>query len=366
MSNRDELAEVIASELNKQFKSHQVAYFLDGVGKTPTDVTDWVSTGSTILDLAVSNRPDGGLAAGRITEINGLEGSGKSLIGAHALAATQRKGGLAVYIDTESAVSSEFLQAIGIDTDKMLYIHLETVEDIFDTVETIVTKIRESDKDKLVTILVDSLAAASTKVEMDADFDKDGWATSKAIVLSKAMRKITQMIARQKVCLIFTNQLRQKMGVMFGDPWTTSGGKALPFHSSTRIRLKNMGQIKDTKKNTLGMKARAQIIKNRLGPPLRHADFNLYFDSGIDDKGSWLQVMKDHKLVKVAGAWYTIKFEGEDIKFQSKDFKKVLDERPELEDYLYEKICDASILKYQTEELGIDDVEYTDEVVGDE
>ena len=266
------------------------------------------STGSTILDLAVSNRPDGGLAAGRITEINGLEGSGKSLIGAHALAATQRKGGLAVYIDTESAVSSEFLQAIGIDTDKMLYIHLETVEDIFDTVETIVTKIRESDKDKLVTILVDSLAAASTKVEMDADFDKDGWATSKAIVLSKAMRKITQMIARQKVCLIFTNQLRQKMGVMFGDPWTTSGGKALPFHASTRIRLKNMGQIKDTKKNTIGIKIRAQVIKNRLGPPLRSADFQLYFDKGIDDFGSWLTIMKDHKLVKQAGAgtlWLT-------------------------------------------------------------
>ena len=275
MSNRDELAEVIASELNKQFKSHQVAYFLDGVGETPTDVTDWISTGSTMLDLAVSNRPDGGLAAGRITEINGLEGSGKSLIGAHALASTQQKGGLGVYIDTESAVSAEFLQAIGIDTDKMLYVHLETVEDVFDTIETIITKIRESDKDKLVTILVDSLAAASTKVEMDADFDKDGWATSKAIILSKAMRKVTQMIARQNVCLIFTNQLRQKMGVMFGDPWTTSGGKALPFHASTRIRLKNMGQIKDTKKNTIGIKIRAQVIKNRLGPPLRSADFQL-------------------------------------------------------------------------------------------
>ena len=219
MSKKDELAEVIASELNKQFKSHQVAYFLDGVQKTPTDVTDWISTGSTILDLAVSNKPNGGLAAGRITEINGLEGSGKSLIGAHALASTQKKGGLAVYIDTESAVSSEFLQAIGIDTENMLYVHLETVEEIFDTIETIVTKIRESDKDKLVTILVDSLAAASTKVEMDADFDKDGWATAKAIVISKAMRKITQLIARQRVCLIFTNQLRQKLGVMFGDPW---------------------------------------------------------------------------------------------------------------------------------------------------
>ena len=116
----------------------------------------------------------------RIAEINGLESSGKSLIGAHALATTQRKDGLAVYIDTESSVSSEFLQAIGINTDSMLYVHLETVEDVFDTIETIVTKIRESDKDKLVTILVDSLAAASTKVEMDADFDKDGWATAKS------------------------------------------------------------------------------------------------------------------------------------------------------------------------------------------
>ena len=325
MSNRDELAEVLAGELNKQFKSHQVAYFLDGVQETPTDVTEWVSTGSTLLDLAISNKPHGGFAAGRIAEINGLEGSGKSLIGAHALASTQRKDGLAVYIDTESSVSAEFLQAIGINTDSMLYIHLETVEDVFDTIETIVTKIRESSKDKLVTILVDSLAAASTKVEMDADFDKDGWATAKAIIISKAMRKITNLIARQKVCLIFTNQLRQKLGVMFGDPWTTSGGKALPFHASTRIRLKNMGQIKDTKKNTIGIKIRAQVIKNRLGPPLRSAEFPLFFDKGIDDFGSWLNIMKDHKLVKQAGAWYTfVDQDGKEHKFQSKDFGSLL------------------------------------------
>ena len=364
---KDELAQVLADNLNKKIgKNNRVAYFLDGSDSTPTDIKEFISTGSSILDLAISNRPNGGIAVGRITEINGLESSGKSLIGTHILAETQKKGGLAVYIDTETSVSREWLETIGIDVQNLLYLHVETVEDIFECIENIVTKIRESDRDRLVTILVDSLAAASTKVEMEADFDKDGWATAKAIVISKAMRKITQMVGRERVALVFTNQLRQKLGVMFGDPWTTSGGKALPFHSSTRIRLKNMGQIKDTKKNTLGMKARAQIIKNRLGPPLRHADFNLYFDSGIDDKGSWLQVMKDHKLVKVAGAWYTIEFEGEDIKFQSKDFKKVLEEKPELEDYLYNKICDASILKYQTEELGIDDVEYTDEVVGDE
>ena len=305
MTQKDELAGVIADELNKTFKHQKVAYFLDD-GANPTDVTDWISTGSTMLDLAISNKPNGGVAVGKITELNGLEGSGKSLIGAHLLTSTQKKGGVAVYIDAESAVSPEFLEAIGIDTKTMLYVHLETVEEVFETIETIVTKIRESDKDRLVTILVDSLAAASTKVEMDADFDKDGWATAKAIIISKAMRKITQMIARQKIALVFTNQLRQKLGVMFGDPWTTSGGKALPFHASVRVRLKNTGQIKDTKKNTIGIKMKAQVIKNRLGPPMRVAEFPLYFDTGIDDYGSWLTVMKDHKIVTVSYTHLTL------------------------------------------------------------
>ena len=369
MSKKDELAGIIADELNKQFKHQQVAYFLDE-DSNPTDVTDWISTGSTMLDLAISNRPNGGVAVGKITELNGLEGSGKSLIGSHLLASTQKKDGIAVYIDTESAVSQEFLRAIGVDTSKMLYVHLETVEEIFDTIETIVTKIRESNKDKLVTILVDSLAAASTKVEMDADFDKDGWATAKAIIISKAMRKVTQMIARQKVALVFTNQLRQKLGVMFGDPWTTSGGKALPFHSSTRVRFKNAGQIKDGNKVTIGIKIKGQVIKNRLGPPMRTVEFPLYFDKGIDDFGSWLTVMKEHKLLKSGGAWYTLQHcdteTGElikEYKFLSKDFEKLMLENSELKDYCYGLICEACILKYDSKELGIDDVTETEEAV---
>ena len=369
MSEKDELAGIIADELNKQFKHQQVAYFLDE-GANPTDVTDFISTGSTILDLAIANRPNGGVAVGKITELNGLEGSGKSLIGSHLLASTQKKDGIAVYIDTESAVSQEFLRAIGVDTKKMLYVHLETVEEIFDTIETIVTKIRESNKDKLVTILVDSLAAASTKQEMDTDFDKDGWATAKAIIISKAMRKITQMIARQKVALVFTNQLRQKLGVMFGDPWTTSGGKALPFHSSTRVRFKNAGQIKDKKNNTIGIKIKGQVIKNRLGPPMRTAEFPLYFDKGIDNYGSWLTVMKEHKICKVGGSWYTLPHidteTGEVIKeykFQSKDFEDLMNENSELKEFCYQQICEACILKYDSQELGIDDVKETDEVV---
>ena len=361
MYTRDELAGVLADTINKQFKDMKVAYFLDGTDSTPTDIKDFVSTGSTMLDLAISNKPNGGIAVGRITELNGLESSGKSLLGAHMLAETQKKGGVAVYIDTETAVSTEFLSAIGIDVDNMLYLHLETVEDIFHAIEEIVAKVRESDKDRLVTILVDSLAAASTNVEMEADFDKDGWATSKAIIISKAMRKITQMIGRQQIALVFTNQLRQKLGVMFGDPWTTSGGKALPFHSSTRIRLKNTGQIKDKKNNTIGMKMRAQVIKNRLGPPMRHADFELYFETGIDDDGSWLKVMKDHKLVKQGGSWYTMNnHNGEEVKFQSKDWSELLQDE-EFKSHCYNLICDKVILKYE-KNFGIDDVVIEEEM----
>ena len=361
MSVKDELASSLADNLNKQFKDTKVAYFLDGSDTTPTDIKDFVSTGSTLLNLAISNKPNGGIAVGRITEINGLESSGKSLIGAHILAETQRKGGVAVYMDTETSVSREFLETIGIDVSNMLYIHLETIEDIFEAIEQIVVKIRESDKDRLVTILVDSLAAATTKVELEAEFDKDGWATSKAIILSKAMRKITQMIGRQKIALVFTNQLRQKLGVMFGAPWTTSGGKALPFHASTRIRLKNVGQIKDKKNNNIGMKMRAQVIKNRLGPPMRHADFELYFETGIDDDGSWLKVMKEHNLVKQGGAWYTMNNHvGKELKFQSKDWSEQLKDE-EFRKHCYNLICDKVILKYE-KNYGIDDVVVEEEL----
>ena len=355
MSVKDDLANVIADNLNKKFKDNKVAYFLDGSDDTPTDIKDFISTGSSMLDLAISNREDGGIAVGRITEINGLESSGKSLLASHILAETQKKGGIAVYMDTETSVSRDFLEAIGVDVSKLLYLHFECVEDIFEAIEDIITKVRESDKDRLVTILVDSLAATSTKVEIEADFGKDGYATTKAIVISKALRKITQMIGRQKVSLVFTNQLRQKLGVMFGDPWTTSGGKALPFHSSTRIRLKNTGQIKDTKKNTIGMKIRAQVIKNRLGPPMRHSDFNLYFETGIDNDGSWLQVLKDHKLLKQGGSWYTMNdHKGKELKFQSKDWSTLLEDL-EFKSHCYELICEKVILKYD-DAFGIDDV----------
>ena len=365
---RDDLANTLASSLNKKFKDFKVAYFLDGHDETPTDLTEWISTGSSMLDLAISNRPYGGIPVGRITEITGLEASGKSLLAGHMLANTQKKGGLAVYIDTENAMNEEFLRCIGVDVTNMLYIQLEAVEDIFEVVEDIIVKVRESQKDRLVSIVVDSVAAATTKVEQSADYDKDGWATSKAIVLSKAMRKITQLIGRQRVCLVFTNQLRQKLGVMFGDPWTTSGGKALGFHASCRLRLKAAGQIKskiDGKDQTIGIKTKAVVVKNRMGPPLRTAEFEIYFDSGVDDYGGWLQVMKDRKLIKLAGAWYTYTDieSGKEHKFLSKDFNELMDSNPELKEQIYNSICSAVIMDYKTDKLGIDDVEISEEPV---
>jgi recombination protein RecA len=345
----DDLASLLADSLNKQNKDGKIAYFLDDDSSdAPTNVKDWLSTGNAMLDVAISNRPYGGLPVGRITEITGLEQSGKSLLSAHLLAEAQRKGGVAVLIDTETAVSREFLEAIGVDISKLLYVSVDTVEGIFEACETIIEQVRKGDKDRLVTIVVDSVAAASSKKEMEADYDKDGYATDKAIIISKAMRKITNMIGRQSIALVFTNQLRQKMNAMFGDPWTTSGGKALAFHSSVRLRLKNMGQLKSVDR-IVGIKVRCQVIKNRMGPPLRHADFDIFFDRGIDNYGGWISVMKDQKLVKQAGAWYTYTDieSGEEIKFQSKDFVSILKDEV-LKDQIYRRICEATILQYKT------------------
>jgi recombination protein RecA len=254
----------------------------------------------------------------------------------------------------------------------MLYVPLETIEDIFESIETIVESVRKASKKRLVTIVVDSIMGASTKVEMAGDYDKDGWATTKAILLSKAMRKITNMIGRERVCLIFTNQLRTRLGVSFGDPWTTAGGKAVAFHSSVRLRLKSVGQIKlkvEGRDEILGMQTRCQVIKNRMGPPLRSVDYDIYFDSGIDDYGSWLEVMKNYNLVTQAGAWYTWvnPDTAEVVKFQSKEFESKLLANEEMKEEVYKAICDKYILNYKAgTDFGKDDIQISTEFENEE
>lgn len=371
---KDDLASSLADELNKEFKDEgTVAYFIGGEN-TPTDVSEWTSTGSSLLDLAISNRPYGGFPIGRIIEITGLEASGKSLLASNVIAETQKKGGVSVYIDTENAMSIEFLQAIGIDTKKMVYVQLDTVESIFSAIENIINKIRDSNKDKLVSIVVDSIAAATTEDEKSGDYDKDGWATGKAIIISKALRKITRLIGKERICLVFTNQLREKLGVMFGDKYTTSGGRAIAFHSSVRLRLKSIGQIKEKKsglEQVVGIKTRAVVIKNRVGPPFRSADFEIYFDRGIDDYGSWISLLKDMNVIKRSNpGWKVIDQNGEEKKFtKNEEWAEILDNDENLKRYLYEMICDHVIMKYKSnpsiglspDDLTLDEGDIVDE-----
>jgi len=358
-TREDELALSIVDALNKSFKDGQVAYII-GQEETPTDLTDFVGTGSSLLDIAISNRVNGGIACGRITELTGLEGSGKSLIAAHMMANVQREGGVVVLLDTENAVNPEFFDAIGLNLGRMVYAQPDTVEDIFVMIETIINRVCEKkSNDKKVIIVVDSVAAAPTKQELEADYDKDGYATGKAIILSKAMRKVTQIIAKQKVALVFTNQLRQKMNApAFSDPWTTSGGKAIAFHASVRLRLAVTGKITNKDKEVIGVSVKASVVKNRLGPPHRTTEFNVYFDRGIDDEDSWLKYCKDKDILSIGGAYVTYTaLDGSEHRFANKEWKTFLINNPTLKAEIYTRMAETMIMSYSSEGLTEDDIE---------
>jgi len=347
-SNRDDLIDLLQTELNKGNKDGgKIAFRLDEQD-SPADVTDWISTGSSLLDLAISNRPHGGLPVGKMVEFNGLEGTGKSLVSAHVVAETQRKGGIAVVIDTENAAAPEFWKSLGVNLSKLLYVQCETVEEIFENMEKMIAIVRKSNKDRILTLIVDSVAAASTKAELESEHGKDGYATGKSIIISKAMRKITNMIGKQKVLTVFTNQLRQNLNAMaFGDKYVVSGGKALAYHCSVRVRLNNTGKLKKGEE-IIGNECKAVVVKNRMGPPNRLANFDIYYDSGIADYSSWIKVLKDNGLIKQGGAYYTYsKNDGTDWKFQSKDFISTLQTDTALKEEIYLRICDAVIMKYK-------------------
>jgi len=378
----DELANIVKNTLNKKFHKSlgsDVAYIVSD-DDSPTSVDQWISTGSDILNLTFSNRKNGGLPMGKIVLIAGLEQSGKSLLCAHAVAEIQKVGGVAVYIDTESALSEEFCRAIGVDTSKMIYVQHEMIEDCLETIESSIISIRENNKECPILIVLDSIAQASTRTEMDAEHGKDGYATSKSIVLGKGMRKITNLIARQNVCLVMTNQLRDNptANMPGQDKYTMPGGHAPKFAASLGVRLKKIGAIKidvDGEKIPIGIKGMAEVFKNRLGPPLRKVEYEIYFNRGIDDTNTFLDLAVRYKIIKQSGAWYTwVNTEtGEETKFQRKDFyEKVMRDKGSQDSHfevLYNLIADRFIMKYKEgEHYEISDiaVDSSPEAVNDE
>lgn len=342
---RDDLAELLASELNKANKdAGKVAYFLDEKDD-PSTVTDWISTGSTALDLAISNRPYGGLPVGRITTLTGLEGTGKSLICAHLVAETQKKGGMAVYIDTEAAAAPEFWTALGVNLKDMLYLSQDTLESSFQNIENIIGVVRKSNSDRLCTIIMDSIAGASTKMELEANYERKGFATGKALIVSEAMRKLTNLVAKRRILLVFTNQLRQNLAAMaFGDKWVEPCGKATSFHSSVKVRFETIEKLKNADKEIIGVHTRATVRKNRLGPPFKSAEFEVYFDSGIADYASWIELAKKKGII--TGPSNGLVYNGE--KYNTESFVKKLNTDNAFKDGIYNKICEAVIMQYKT------------------
>lgn len=214
----------LIDDLSSGFKSKKSAATASHLNDSSSMVTDWVSTGDFMLDLILSNRIDGGIPVGRLCEISGGESVGKSLLGSYILANTQKKGGVAILIDSEHAASLEVLERVGVDIDSLVYIQASTIEEVFQAMETIVSSIQADEKNRLVTIVWDSVAATSTKAEIEGDYG-DRTVAMAARLISQGLRKYIPVVSKHNVCLVFINQLRTKIGVTFGDDKVTPGGR---------------------------------------------------------------------------------------------------------------------------------------------
>ena len=317
------LNDILVDSLNK--KLGDVAYIL-GKGDSPPEVKEWLSTGSTVLDTIISNdeNADGGIPVGRLTEICGEAATGKSLLSYMILKDCQDKGGIPVLIDTENACNEDFLNLLGLKfypEGSLVYIQVESVEKVFSAIEEIVRKIRENDKDKLCCIVWDSVAGTSTDAEIQNDY---GEATigMQARMIGQGLRKLIRFVGQQRVALVFLNQVRQKIGVFFGDDTVTPGGKAIPFFSSVRMKLYSGGKVK-AGKDVIGVGIKPKLIKNRMGPPHREAELKMYFTKGLIDEESWLDILlKSGHAEKISAQKSSItnKDTGEVYEFQNRKF----------------------------------------------
>jgi recombination protein RecA len=373
MSKKNEIedftSELILS-LNKEHGS-RVAYNLSQ-DESPTHVKRWISTGSKLLDYICSNRRNGGLPEGRIVEIFGPPSIGKSHIATQIARSTQEMGGIAVYIDTENATSVENLQMLGVDvSNRFVYVDTHCTEEVFKVAESVILKSKGMNKDVPVTIIWDSVAASSPKAELLGDYDKESIGLQ-ARSISKGMRKITGVIGDQSVLFVILNQTRMKIGVMFGDPTTTPGGKAIPFHASTRIKLGAGQQIKDGD-DVIGIHVSAKTIKNKVAAPFRTANFEIHFGVGIREHEQIFDLLRKHGAEIInhneislsgTGSWKTLTVidtsTGESVvekKFRKNEFYQLV-ESDEYGKYIDDLLAAAMVKKFSSEDPDIDSESY--------
>jgi recombination protein RecA len=341
--DRDKALELALAQIDKQFGKGSVMR-LGEEGRAPIEV---IPTGAIALDVALGI---GGLPRGRVVEIYGPESSGKTTVALHAVANAQRNGGIAAFIDAEHALDPDYARKLGVDTDALLVSQPDTGEQALEIADMLV---RSGALDILV---VDSVAALVPRAEIEGEMG-DNHVGLQARLMSQALRKITGALNASNTTAIFINQLREKIGVMFGSPETTTGGKALKFYASVRLDVRRIETLKDGGE-PVGNRTRVKVVKNKVAPPFKQAEFDILYGVGISREGSLIDMGVDQGILRKSGAWYT--YEGDQLGQGKENARKFLRENPdvanEIEKRIKEKLGIGATL--DTEEPAAAPVEF--------
>jgi recombination protein RecA len=311
--DKEKALEIATAQLEKQFGKG----ILVRLGERAVQPVDAIPTGALALDLALGI---GGIPKGRITEIYGAESSGKTTIAMQVVASAQKQGGVAAYVDVEHAVDPVYARSIGVDIDNLLISQPTTGEEALEVVDALVRS------NAISVVVLDSVAALVPKAEIEGEMG-DSHVGLQARLMSQALRKITGSLNKTGTAAVFINQLREKIGVMFGNPETQPGGRALKFYSSVRLDVRRVETLK-VGTDMVGIRTRVKVVKNKVAPPFRQAEFDIMFGTGISRSGSIVDIGTELGVVTKSGAFYSYK--GERIGQGRENAKKYLEERPEL------------------------------------
>jgi len=319
--DRDKALEAALVQIERQFGKGSVMR-LGEQARVPVDV---IPTGSIALDVALGL---GGLPRGRIVEVYGPESSGKTTVALHALANAQKAGGIAAFIDAEHALDPSYAQKLGVDTDALLVSQPDTGEQALEIMDMLIRS------GAIDVVVIDSVAALVPKAEIEGEMG-DSHVGLQARLMSQALRKITGALSQTKTTAIFINQLREKVGVMFGSPETTSGGKALKFYASVRLDIRRIETLKDGTES-VGNRTRVKVVKNKLAPPFRTAEFDILYGVGISREGSLIDLGVEQGIVRKAGAWYT--YEGDQLGQGKENARSFLHDNEDIANEIEKKI----------------------------
>ena len=331
-SNRLKALDAALGQIDKQFGKGSIMR----MGEKDSMTIASIPTGALPLDIALGI---GGLPRGRVIEIFGPESSGKSTLAMHVVAEAQRNGGICAYVDAEHALDPVYAKAIGVDIDNLLISQPDTGEQALEITDMLVRS------GSLDVIVIDSVAALTPRAEIEGEMG-DSHMGLQARLMSQALRKLTANLNKSDTILIFINQLREKIGVMFGSPETTTGGRALKFYSSVRLDIRRIESIKDGPE-VVGSRTRVKVVKNKVAPPFRQAEFDIMYGKGISREGAVLDMAVELNIAKKSGAWFT--YEGEQLGQGRENAKTYLIENPEIMVQMAEKVREVSGIGQATE-----------------